>query len=68
MKDTCSCKQPTISGCCPYYGWHDVEGNFKDMKTDKEKEADWQRRLKIAKKNTKEIMARIKKPVNKKEE
>ena len=68
MKDTCNCKQLTVSGCKPYYGWFDVEENFKGMTTDEEKEADWQRRRKIAEKNTKKIMARTKKPIDKKEE
>jgi len=61
----CDC---TASGCKPYYGWFDVEGNFKGMTTDEEKEADWQKRRKIAEKNTKKIMARTKKPTDKKEE
>lgn len=67
MKDTCDCKQQTMSGCTPYYGWFDVEENFKGMTTDEEKEADWQRRLKMAEKNTKKIMDRTKKPIDKKE-
>jgi len=58
----------TVSGCTPYYGWHDVEGNFKGMTTDKEKKADWERRLKIARDNTREIMSKIRQPTDKKEE
>jgi len=68
MKDTCSCKQPTISGCKPEYGWFDVRGNFEGLTTDEEKEANWQRRLKIARKNTKKTIAKTRKPINKKEE
>ncbi len=64
----CNCDQPTISGCRPYYGWHDIYGNFEGMTTDEEKEADWQRRLKITQNNTKKIMSVIRKPKDKKEE
>ncbi len=64
----CGCEQPTTSGCRPYYGWHDVNGNFKDMTTDEEKEEDWLRRLKIARANTRKVMNTVKKPIDKKEE
>jgi len=50
------------------YGWFDVEGNFEGMTTDEEKEADWLRRLEIARKNTRKTIAKIKKPVDRKDE
>jgi len=47
--------------------FYDVYGNFKGM-TEEEKEADWWRRVEIARKNTMKIMAKTRKPIDKKEE
>ena len=47
--------------------FYDVYGNFKGM-TEEEKEADWWRRVEIARVNTRKIMNRTIKPIDKKEE
>ena len=52
----------------PEYGWFDIDGNFEGLTTDKEKEANWQKRLKTAQENTKRTIAKKRKPINKKEE
>jgi hypothetical protein len=48
------------------YGWHDPEGKYEGW-TDKEREKDWLKRLKAARRNTKKTMAKIKPPKKREE-
>ena len=59
----------TISGTKrPEYGWFDVYGTFEGMTTDEEKEKEWMRLIEIARKSTRKIMSKVRKPINKKDE
>ena len=53
---TCSCEQPTASGCDPYtpeYGWHDPEGIYEGW-TAKERYDEWWHQIVIIRKKTQE--------------
>jgi alpha-amylase/alpha-mannosidase (GH57 family) len=49
------------------YGWHDPEGKYEGW-SDEEREKEWWRLIEVARENTRKIMARVRKPTNKKEE